>query len=228
MSNLLARCTTWLASGRPLNHSLIELGHPSPESAGESQLLSTKMGMQKKPLRYSPWKGTFYFIYNNHPFWFRSVEEKLGIRTEEVVTVSCFGSPTILKQFFNDCRAAYLKLTENKTTIFEHRSGKWKRTYLKSTRLVSGVVMNEDVKQELLRDIESFLEPKAPTWHANRGIPYRRRPLPGRSFPGTPVPLSPPFGRCGCRWRSATSARRNGHHPSQGRCHPKSPPIAGA
>src|SRR4051812_49418478 len=76
-------------------------------------------GRQKKPLYYSPWKGTFYFIYNKHLFWFRSVEEKLGIRTEEVVTVSCFGSPTILKQFFNDCRGAYLKLTKNKTTIFE-------------------------------------------------------------------------------------------------------------
>ena len=34
--------------------------------------------------------------------------------------------------------------------------------------------MNEEVKEELLRDIESFLEPKAPTWHANRGIPYRK------------------------------------------------------
>ncbi len=107
--------------------------------------------MQKKPLYYSPWKGTFYFIYNNkHLFWFRSVEEKLGIRTEEVVTVSCFGSPTILKQFFNDCRGgAYLKLTKNKTTIFEHRSGKWKRTNLKSTRPVSSVVMNEEVKEGL-------------------------------------------------------------------------------
>ncbi|KAK3687145.1 BCS1 N terminal-domain-containing protein [Podospora appendiculata] len=130
--------------------------------------------MQKKPLYYSPWKGTFYFIYNKHLFWFRSVEEKLGIRTEEVVTVSCFGSPTILKQFFNDCRGVYLKLTKNKTTIFEHRSGKWKRTSLKSIKPVSTVVINEEVKEELLRDIEGFLEPKAPTWHANRGIPYRK------------------------------------------------------
>ncbi|KAK4151938.1 putative mitochondrial chaperone BCS1-A [Chaetomidium leptoderma] len=131
-------------------------------------------GMQKKPLHYSPWKGTFYFIYNKHLFWFRSVEKELGIRTEEVVTVSCFGSPTTLKLFFNDCRGAYLKLTKNKTTIFEHRNGKWKRTNLKSTRPVSTVVMNEGDKEGLLQDIESFLEPKAPTWHSNRGIPYRK------------------------------------------------------
>jgi chaperone BCS1 len=131
-------------------------------------------GTQKKPLYYSPWKGTFYFIYNKHLFWFRSVEEKLVIRTEEVVTVSCFGSPTILKQFFDDCRGAYLKLAKNKTTIFEHCSGKWKRTNLKSTKPVSTVVMNEEVKEGLLQDIESFLKPKAPAWHASRGIPYRK------------------------------------------------------
>ncbi|KAH7016394.1 putative mitochondrial chaperone bcs1 [Microdochium trichocladiopsis] len=131
-------------------------------------------GTQKKPLHYSPWKGTFYFIYNKHLFWFRSVEKELGICIEEVVTVSCIGSPTILKQFFNDCRGAYLNLTKNKTSIFEHCSGKWKRTNLKSTRPISTVVMNDEVKEGLLQDIESFLEPKAPTWHANRGIPYRK------------------------------------------------------
>ncbi|KAJ4288308.1 hypothetical protein N0V88_007346 [Collariella sp. IMI 366227] len=131
-------------------------------------------GTQKKPLYYSPWKGTFYFVHKNHLFWLRSVEEKLTIRTEEVVTVSCFGSPKILKLFFDDCRSAYLKRTKNKTAIFEHHGGKWKRTNLKSIRPVSTVVMDEVVKQGLLRDIDSFLEPKAPAWHANRGIPYRK------------------------------------------------------
>ena len=67
-----------------------------------------------------------------------------------MVTVSCFGSPTILKQFFDDCRGVYLKLTKNKTTIFEHRSSKWKRANLKSIRPISTVVMNEEVKKKLL------------------------------------------------------------------------------
>ncbi len=53
-------------------------------------------------------------------FWFRSVEKDLGFHTKEVVTVSCFGSVTVLKQFFDNYRDAYLKLTKNKTTIFEY------------------------------------------------------------------------------------------------------------
>jgi hypothetical protein len=46
------------------------------------------------------------------------VEKDLNFRMEEVVTVSCFGSPTILKQFLDDCCDAYLKLNKNKITIF--------------------------------------------------------------------------------------------------------------
>ncbi|KAH7012659.1 P-loop containing nucleoside triphosphate hydrolase protein [Microdochium trichocladiopsis] len=129
---------------------------------------------QKKPLHYSPWKGTSYLVYNKYLFWFRSVEKDLGFRMEEVVTVSCFGSPAVLKQFFDDCRDAYLKLTKNKTTIFEHYDGKWKRTHVKSTKPISTVVMNEEVKAALIRDIEGFLHQEAPAWHLSRGIPYRK------------------------------------------------------
>jgi mitochondrial chaperone BCS1 len=75
---------------------------------------------RKKPLSYSPWDGTFYFMYENHLFWFRSAEKDAGYRKEEVITVLGFGSLAVLKQFFDHCRDEYLKLTENKTTVFEH------------------------------------------------------------------------------------------------------------
>lgn len=137
---------------------------------------------EKKPLHYSPWKGTFYFIYNKHLFWLRSVEKDLSFRVEEVVTVSCFGSPTILKQFFDDCRDAYLKLTKNKTTIFEHQDSKWRTTQVKSIRPISTIVMNEKEKAELIRDIQGFLHQGARAWHLSRGIPYRK----GYLFYGPP------------------------------------------
>ncbi|KAK0716738.1 P-loop containing nucleoside triphosphate hydrolase protein, partial [Lasiosphaeria miniovina] len=125
----------------------------------------------------SPWDGTFYFIYENHLFWFRSAEKDAGYRKEEAITVSGFGSPAVLKQFFDHCRDEYLKLTENKTTVFEHQEGKWKRTKLRSIRPLSTVVMKEEEKKELVEDIEGFLGSGARMWHANRGIPYRRRYL---------------------------------------------------
>ncbi|KAK4149897.1 putative mitochondrial chaperone BCS1-A [Chaetomidium leptoderma] len=159
----------WVAS-QPFAHR----ARSSLARVGWRQTFDNKDGTEKKPLHYSPWKGTFYFIYNKRLFWFRSVEKDLNFRVEEVVTVSCFGSPTILKRFFDDCREAYLKLTKNKTTIFEHQDAKWKRTHVKSTRPISTVVMNEEVKAGLIRDIEGFLHQGAPAWHLSRGIPYRK------------------------------------------------------
>lgn len=130
---------------------------------------------RKKLLYYLPWNGTFYFSYNEHLFWFRSREKENDGYLQQVVTVSCFGSPTVLRQLFDDCRDGYLKLTNNKTAVFEYlRHGNWQRTSLKSIRPISTVVMDEEDKEGLLRDIESFLDPGALTWHANRGIPYRR------------------------------------------------------
>ncbi|KAK4152082.1 putative mitochondrial chaperone BCS1-A [Chaetomidium leptoderma] len=84
---------------------------------GWRQAFDNKDGTEK-PLHYSPWKGTFYFIYNKRLFWFRSVEKDLN---------------------------------------FHHT-----------------VVMNEEVKAELIRDIEGFLHHGAPAWHLSRGIPYRK------------------------------------------------------
>ncbi|KAI3534400.1 mitochondrial chaperone bcs1 [Colletotrichum abscissum] len=34
--------------------------------------------------------------------------------------------------------------------------------------------MNEQLKQTLLKDVHSFLDPKARSWYASRGLPYRR------------------------------------------------------
>ncbi|KAK1515359.1 mitochondrial chaperone bcs1 [Colletotrichum abscissum] len=34
--------------------------------------------------------------------------------------------------------------------------------------------MNEELKQLLLEDVRSFIDPKARSWYANRGLPYRR------------------------------------------------------
>ncbi|KAI8308015.1 mitochondrial chaperone bcs1 [Colletotrichum sp. SAR11_59] len=74
----------------------------------------------------------------------------------------------------NECRMEYLRLSENKTSVFEHYNNGWKRTITRDVRPIDTVVMNEELKQMLLRDIQSFLDPKARSWYAKRGIPYRR------------------------------------------------------
>lgn len=37
-------------------------------------------------------------------------------------------SPYLIIEFFSECRAEYLKLVKNKTSVFEHRDSSWKKT----------------------------------------------------------------------------------------------------
>lgn len=127
---------------------------------------------QKKPLHFSPWNGTFFFLYRKHLFWFCSIEKEVGFHMDEVVWVSCLGCQAVLRQFFDDRRKEYLQLTQNKILIFEHQDGKWRRMKASGIRRLSTVVINEKEKQELITDIGNFLSLDARTWHRNRGIPY--------------------------------------------------------
>lgn len=132
-------------------------------------------GTQKKPLQYSPWNGKIFFWYKKHLLLFRSVEKEVSFHKEEELSVTCLGrSSKILKEFFSECRAEYLKLAQNKTSIFEHRNGNWKKIMARDIRPISTVIMNEQEKMTLVKDIEAFLDPQSRAWYSQRGIPYRR------------------------------------------------------
>jgi mitochondrial chaperone BCS1 len=103
------------------------------------------------------------------------VQKEVGFHKEEQISVSCMGrSPQILKELFSECRTEYLKLVQNKTSVFEHRSDDWKRTRARDIRKFETVILNEKVKKGLLKDIKNFLDPRSRKWYSGRGIPYRR------------------------------------------------------
>jgi mitochondrial chaperone BCS1 len=128
---------------------------------------------QKKSLHYSPWKGSFFFWYKKHLLTFRSVQNEDRFYTQEEISVSCIGrSPTVLKDLISECQIEYLKLVKNKTTIFEHQKGDWRKSRTVDIRQLDTVILNTEKKTALLDDVKSFLELRA--WYSVRGIPYRR------------------------------------------------------
>jgi len=134
---------------------------------------------QKKPLHFMPWNGMFYFFFRGRLLWFRSEYMLMGIRMENVASVSGFASPSFLKTFVQHCREEYLKSIRDKISVFEHTQeggagGRWKMLKARTPRSLSTIIMDEETKADLVGDIESFLAPGAQRWHANRGIPYRR------------------------------------------------------
>ncbi|QSS60802.1 hypothetical protein I7I51_05605 [Histoplasma capsulatum] len=126
---------------------------------------------KKKPLRFSPWNGSFFFLYKNHLLRFQCMAKD----TKEEISISCIGgSSQILRELLSDCRAKYLKLIQKKTAVFEHNDGEWRKAKARDIRPISTVIMDEDEKKAVLKDIDDFLDERARGWYAKRGIPYRR------------------------------------------------------
>lgn len=50
----------------------------------------------------------------------------------------------------------------------------WQRCLARTTRPFSTVILNEEVKKELIDDVTDYLNPATRRWYSNRGIPYRR------------------------------------------------------
>ncbi|KAK1722911.1 mitochondrial chaperone bcs1 [Colletotrichum acutatum] len=129
----------------------------------------------KKPLRFTPWRERQSFWYKGHLLSLQCTQNESALFPRKTMTVSCIGrSSLILRDLMDECRFEYLKLSENKTSIFEHYNNGWKRTITRDIRPIETVVMNEEIKQTLLKDIRSFLDPTARSWYTSRGLPYRR------------------------------------------------------
>lgn len=129
----------------------------------------------KKSLNYSPWNGTFYFWHKRHLFVYRSTMKENTYRPEEELSISCVSrTPDMVKDLLGQCRLDYLKLIDNKTTVFENRNNDWDCIATRARRPMSTVIMDEKVKQMITNDVKAYLDPKARAWYGKRGIPYRR------------------------------------------------------
>ncbi|KZL64985.1 mitochondrial chaperone BCS1 [Colletotrichum tofieldiae] len=129
----------------------------------------------KKHLRFTPWGEPLSFWYRGRRLTLRCTQDKAALFPRNTMTVSCVGlSSQILRDLMEECRIEYLRLAQNKTAIFEHCNNGWKRTDTRETRPINTIIMNKTLKQLLLQDIQSFLDPRARSWYARRGLPYRR------------------------------------------------------
>ncbi|KAK0367670.1 mitochondrial chaperone bcs1 [Colletotrichum limetticola] len=129
----------------------------------------------KKPLRFTPWRERVYFWHRGHLLYLQCTQNEVALFPRKTMTVSCVGgSSQVLRNLMGECRLEYLKMSENKTSIFEHHNNGWKRIMTREIRPIQTVIMKEELKQTLLDDIRDFLDSDTPSWYADRGQPYRR------------------------------------------------------
>ncbi len=148
-----------------------------------------KKKKQKKALSYTPTFGSYYFWYHGHLLVFRRSQNRENNPTtssdnREYITVSCFGrNPAILKALLLETRRLYMRRDVHKTVIYRgsNSGGRyrmseptWMRCMARNPRPLSTVILNEKVKNDLVADVNDYLDPATRRWYANRGIPYRR------------------------------------------------------
>lgn len=141
---------------------------------------------QRKPLAYTPTFGSHYFWYRGRILIFcrnRNSDQAMyaSLSEREEVSLSCFGrNPWILKELLHEAREMYIKKDETKTLIYRGTTKgadgepSWQRCMTRTTRPFSTVILNEQVKRDLIDDATDYLDPATRRWYSNRGIPYRR------------------------------------------------------
>lgn len=129
----------------------------------------------KKALDYIPWEGAFWFWYKNQPISYRTKQVDVGFHKEEHISLKSLGrSSRMLKTLLAECREKYLNQIKSKTTIFEHRGDRWKKTGAKNIRPLSTVILSEREKKSLVDDVTEFLNPVTRHWYSDLSLPYRR------------------------------------------------------
>lgn len=146
------------------------------------------------PPEYTPAYGHHLFWYKRHLILFHREQEHQAVeifarntqQEREIIHLRCFGwFPAPIKELLMDAKRLDADQNKSITTIRRSPQGPqalWSLASKRPSRSLETVFMDENIKQELLDDIQEFLDPGTPIFYARRGIPYRR----GYLFYGSP------------------------------------------
>ncbi|RYP33085.1 hypothetical protein DL767_004870 [Monosporascus sp. MG133] len=95
----------------------------------------------------------------------------------EVLKIVCFGrSVSPIKEFFAACRI-FAKDQKESFVIVRSSSGShysWVQKLLMPIRPVDTIHLDENIKLDILSDVQNYLEPRTRRFYVSQAIPYRR------------------------------------------------------
>ncbi|KAL7272336.1 hypothetical protein RUND412_004863 [Rhizina undulata] len=154
------------------------------DGGGEEDRLGPK-------LKYTPAPGFLYFWYKKHLI---IINRKLDLSyytgdiPDETMVLTTIGrSPNLLRELLAEARRDYLQAQSRKTMVYTlsptpFAQKNWDQGRHRPSRDISTVIMPQDSKRSLLKDVKEYLNPVTARWYAQRGLPYRR----GYLFYGPP------------------------------------------
>lgn len=108
------------------------------------------------------------------------------IRHKDVFKISTFAFSTApIRELLNDVTALSCEDSTRKTTVFMPSTKQWKnwtRAARNLVRPMETVVLDKKKLEEIITDMQAYLDPKSEEWYANHGIPLRK----GNLFHGPP------------------------------------------
>ncbi|KAI0188575.1 P-loop containing nucleoside triphosphate hydrolase protein [Xylaria flabelliformis] len=96
-------------------------------------------------------------------------------KARDSVTITCLGwSIAPIRALLETCREMAEAQKQTSVTILSSREGHWSVSAVKPVRPLDTVYLNDDVKKNLMSDLEKYLDPKRRQFYSDNGIPYRR------------------------------------------------------
>jgi chaperone BCS1 len=186
--NLYDCVTEWVADrktfrfNQTVNAKLLgQSRHGSSRGSRRSTLPATDQNVKLEPSF-----GIQAFYFRRRLFWLlRSVDV---FDKGRMMVLCCFGLSTKpLKDLLEDIYLKQKKEDRVSTSVHRPRPNhSWfSKVAVKSVRPMDTVILEDDQKRDVLRDIEEYLKPETKDMYVARGIPYRRGyvslPGPGRT-----------------------------------------------
>ncbi|KAI0467728.1 P-loop containing nucleoside triphosphate hydrolase protein [Xylaria cf. heliscus] len=96
-------------------------------------------------------------------------------RGRDSVTITCLGwSIAPIRALLETCREMAEAQKQTSVTILSSREGHWSVSAVKPVRPLDTVYLDDDVKKNLISDLEKYLDPQRRQFYSENGIPYRR------------------------------------------------------
>ncbi|KAJ5118018.1 hypothetical protein N7526_011041 [Penicillium atrosanguineum] len=151
------------------------------ESQHQANVVSRK---KCKPLRFTPSEGRHFFWYKGRLMILeRQQRTRNGAWSlfNERLFLSCLGrNSSLIKELIDEASKAFQNRDGNKTVIYRAQRHSradpfvWVRCMARSPRPLSTVILEENEKHNLVKDMKRYLRSRTRRWHSNRGIAYKR------------------------------------------------------
>lgn len=142
----------------------------------DTELFNFRTSGENKPPTYMPNNGSHWFLHGWAPFMVTCAQDS--------ITITCLGYSTQpIKALIAHAHTSVKEGKKKFVDVFRSDStGRWLPAGSRLGRGLDTITFDQNVKLDLLTDVQSFLQPGQESWYAARGIPYRR----GYLFHGPP------------------------------------------